>query len=279
MLESVWLTAVSSALPQLGDLWLISWDSRALALGVVTRVTPNFVTCWPVTLVDNQVFARALLVEASPLGVPLLVWPTRETGLGLHMLHRRFGQLLSRATIVLVDAALEDGDELPLPLAPRTIDGDEAEQASDRMVELWQDICLNIWPTAVPGQTALNAAAIRRAGMQASDLAEALAVPLPTAVSLLRGEHFPTAEELAQLADLLETDVQGLLETGEGTQDETLLLPELKDLYLALARARGISEAAARDLVRSDFALAARSDGDPLERVKAILERLSQRGA
>lgn len=271
-----WLNPDSPARPQLGELWLTSWDGAALSMGVVTRVAPTFVLCWPVTLQNSPVFAPALLIDRSPLGVPLLVWPTRETGLGMHMLHRRFGQLMSPTTMNLVESALGDEakGELPLPLADHTVEGDEAERASDEMLDTWESICLNVWPKAVLGESVFNESTLKAIGIPASDIADVLGVSLPTAVSLIRGEHVPTAEQVEALAMMLDADPRSLLDSGEGEVVRTLLNPQFKDGLLRLVENRRISEASARDLVRSEVALAARSDGDAASRVWSIIDRL-----
>ena len=200
--QALWAGGGLTPRPEVGDLWLISWDGVALALGVVSRVASSFVLCWPVTLTDAEVFAPALTVDSSPLEVPVLVWPTRETGVGTHMLHRRFGQLLTAKTIALVDVALdeESGGVFPLPLTQQTIEGEAAELASDSMLDLWEGICLNVWPEAVPGESPFSVSVMRTAGLQVADLADTLGVPLPVAVSLMRGENIPTIEQVEAVA-------------------------------------------------------------------------------
>ncbi len=277
--EDRWILADAASQAQIGELWLISWDGEALALGVISRRSAGFVACWPVTFADAPVFAPALVIEDSPLGVPVLVWPTRETGLGMHMLHRRFGQVISRTTMAVVDRAMDDdGGEFPLALAAPTVEGEAAEQASDEMLDLWESICLNTWPTAVRGRTPFRASALQAAGMQASEIAAALAVPLPAAASLIRGELIPTADQVETLALALGVDPESILESGEDGQAQVLLAPEFKEGFLQLARSRAISEAEARDLVRAEFALAARSAGDTSARARSVIERLLQSG-
>jgi hypothetical protein len=273
-----WLGHSPVTSPAVGELWLLSWDGVALGLGLVSRTAPDFILCWPVTFRDVPVFAPAVVVDESPLDVSLVAWPTRETGVGIHLLHRQFGQLLSKVTLSLVEKALADEPtaELPLPLADQNVDGDAAERASDEMLDHWEAICMNVWPAATPGVSPLSSSAIQESGMEVGDIAAVLTLSLPTAVSLVRGEYAPTVEQVEMLSQALDADPQSFLEHGDGESTKLLQVPGMKDGLVRLAHIRSISESEARELVRADFALAARSDGDASSRLRSIIDRLLQ---
>lgn len=267
-----WLRSASGD-PQIGDLWLLSWDMRALGLVVVSGVAPTFILGWPVTLAGDRTFPPAIRVEGSPLG-EIAVWPSRETGVGNHLLHRRFGTALSARTMHLLAVAFEDGTEPVLPFATSDMDLEEREAASDQMVDAWEAINLNVWPVPRPGITPLDADVLRAAGTRVGDLAEILSTSVPAAVSLYNGESVPTLSELEILVAALGVPTEQLLRSQPDAETVAMLAPDIKDDLVEISRRRAIGEEAARDLVRSQFALAARSDGDPRSRLDAAIQRV-----
>ncbi|MFV4914598.1 hypothetical protein PFZ49_13935 [Microbacterium lacticum] len=268
----VWLRSASGD-PQIGDLWLLSWDTQALGLVVVSGVAPTFILGWPVTLSGDPTFPPATRVEGSPIG-EIAVWPSRETGVGNHLLHRRFGTALSARTMHLLADAFEDGTEPVLPFATSTIGLDEREVASDQMVDSWEAINLNVWPTPRPGITPLDADVLRATGTLVSDLADILSTSVPAAVSLYNGELAPTPPELEIIVAALGVPTEHLLRSQPDGESVAMLAPDIKDDLVEISRRRAIGEGAARDLVRSQFALAARSDGDARSRLDAAIQRV-----
>lgn len=271
--SSLWVAGVSGA-PAVGDLWLLSWDGVALELAVISAVTPSFVLVWPVTLPSVPSFPPAVVAAENPLGVPLHLWPTRETGIGLHLLHRRFGSVLTARTMRLVGDELDIGESSLLPLAALNVEAAAIEAASDALVDRWEAICLHTWPARQIGITALDPRVLGQAGLEVGDLADALGIALPEAVSIVRGEIAPTAEHLAVLTTRLGVDPEQLLQEEFDAAARLLLSPSVKDEILQIAQGHGTDEAGARSLIRSEFALAARSTGDPQARLAAAIHRL-----
>lgn len=268
----VWLHSASGD-PQIGDLWLLSWDSRALGLVVVSGVAPTFILGWPVTLSGDRSFPPAIRIETSPLG-EIAVWPSRETGVGNHLLHRRFGTALSARTMHLLADAFEDGTEPVLPFVTSDIGLEEREAASDQMIDSWGAINLNVWPTPRPGITPLDADILRATGTLVGDLAEILSTSVPAAVSLYNGESAPTPSELEIIAAALGVPNDQLLRSQPDGESVAMLAPDIKDDLVEISRRRAIGEDVARELVRSQFALAARSDGDARSRLDAAIQRV-----
>lgn len=268
----VWLHSTSGD-PQIGDLWLLSWDTRALGLVVVSGVAPTFILGWPVTLSGDRTFPPAIRVEGSPLG-EIAVWPSRETGVGKHLLHRRFGTALSARTMHLLADAFENGTEPVLPFATSDVGPEEREAASDQMVDSWEAINLNVWPTPRPGITPLDADVLRATGTLVGDLAEILSTSVPAAVSLYNGESVPTPSDLEIIAAALGVPTVQLLRSQPDGETVAMLAPDIKDNLVEIGRRRAIGEDMARDLVRSQFALAARSDGDARSRLDAAIQRV-----
>lgn len=267
-----WLSHAGDGV-SVGQLWLLSWNGEALALGVIAGVTDTFVLVWPATPPSEPSFPPALTAPSSPLGIEISVWPTRETGVGRHLLHRNFGALLLPAAVRAVEKALEGGGPLPLDWATPNIGTTELESASDAMVDRWEAICLNVWPEPRVGFSPLDSGALRSLDIEVGDISRLLNVGTSDAVILYSGEAVPTDQQLRFIADWADVDPSALLATGGDEATTALLSPSVKDDLLAIATTYGVSEAEARALVQREFALAARSDGTVLARLDAAIHR------
>jgi hypothetical protein len=263
--------------PQIGDLWLLSWNGDVLGLALVSGVGDGYLLVWPVTLQSDLAFRPAVEVPDSPLGTPLFVWPTRETGIGAHVLHRRFGTLLPEHVMALVAEAAEQGLEGPLRYAPDGPRHPAIDAADDAMVDRWESICLNIWPHPRPGSAPLNRRLLRTRGLRPSDLAEALGVTTPDAVALYSGEQSPDKAQIAALESHFRIPAEELLDPLTDEAARELLSPVWKDDILAVGRHYGEDESAARDHLRQEYALAARATGGRTDRMRAAVHRLLER--
>ena len=146
-----------------GDLWVLSWDGTYRGLVCVAAVKDGYILGWPVTLADQPAFAPALVVARSPLNSPVNLWPTRETGLGMHLLHKPLGKLLDPEAIQPLSWALEDGEDPGLPFASGSA-ADPANAAADEaMVERWETLCFHTWPESTSPQY-LSETKVKRAG-------------------------------------------------------------------------------------------------------------------
>jgi transcriptional regulator with XRE-family HTH domain len=270
--QTAW-EGVSPDRAEVGDLWLLSWNDEALALAVISGVATTFVLAWPVTLGTSVVFAPALDIQQSPLGVPVLAWPTRETGIGMHLLHRRLGRLMSQSTMAQVLDGLESGEQIPLPLAGPLMNNDLAEKASDAMVDLWATINLNTWPWPEPGVTPFSQAALQE-NLSVTDLQKILGISLPAAAGYFSGELLPSIEQVDAVAEALGTQSPSLLEVTEDEASLLLIEPRFKEPILEAARAQAITELESRNRSRTEFALAARSDGLAETRLSAAIDRV-----
>lgn len=276
--ESTWSTGKSD-LPLVGDLWLLSWNGEALGLAVVSGVAESFVLAWPATLPEEPAFPPAVSLPTSVLDRPLNVWPSRETGVGNHLLHRNFGPAMSERTMAAVAAAFEDGTTVPLEFAIPNIGDAEREAASDLMVDRWDAICFNVWPNAHAGHSPFNSEALRSLEVQVSELRSALSLSVPDAVSMYSGETVPTAEQVLRLAAHAGVEASSLLTSHADELTRELQSPRIKNDVLNVAARCHVDEGSARDLVRSEFALAARSDGTVHSRLEAAVHRLLTRGS
>jgi hypothetical protein len=257
-----------------GDLWLLSWDGVGMGLGVVSVRLPGYVLAWPVTLSTEPSHAPAIGIGLSPLGVPVSVWPTRETGVGDALLHRRFGRLLVPQLMAAIADAIDEGDQPPLPFQPASPDPTAQRAQDDDMIDQWEAICLTQWPGPSTSTLRLDrdAASVHR--LTPGRLSELLDIDTNRAVALQLGEiplEPGQAETIATELGVAEADLMTPTREAAST---ALVDPVWKDDILELIARRRISEAAARDLVANEFALAARSSGSSESRLRAAFARL-----
>lgn len=274
--ETAWAGQDADRL-RVGDLWLLSWDQEAVGLAVVSGIASTFAIVWPVSLPQDPIFPPAMSIPESPLGVPLAVWPTRETGVGSHLFHRRYGALLTDRAMASTEAYLAgEAEETPFAFAEPNVDVGDYEAASDELIDRWEAICLNTWPESELGASPLSREALMRAGVDVERLAAMTSTSAPEAVAMFRGEVIPSAGTISQLAHELGIEPEELIESsGFG---RVLASPQFKDELVNAARALSIGELELRDLVRTDLALAARSDGDTAARVRAVIDRVVAAG-
>lgn len=272
--KELWLEGVAGPV-QVGDLWLLSWDRDGLGLLVVTRVDESFVLGWPATLPSDPAYSPAVPV-LSPFGDEIYIWPTRETGVGLHLLHRRYGSLVEPSQVNRIKDIIDD-DEPRIEFAPDADDADMAMEHSERMLEQWESICFNEWPQVVPGETPLNHHVLQAHNVLPSTLGHILQVPTLEASSIYKGTRIPTAEQLALVSQKLQVDIETLASPPLGEGAKTLMMPMWKEQLLEAAESRGVSEPEARRGVQDEFALAARSNQSIEDRMHAALARFGER--
>lgn len=256
---------------QAGDLWSLSWDGEELGRGVVARVAPTFVIMWPVTTRDEGWFAPAIQIGQHE-SESLAAWPTRETGVGLHLLDRYLGEGVKARAIPLIESALETDAELPLPVVDE-LPPDDVEDVSDSMIDKWAAICHQVWPA--DRDLRLRTDLMAAAGIVPSTLATDLDLSVPEAVAIWKREVALSEEQVAALStrhavspDMVAGDV-GAFELFPG-----LIHPRIKRDVLEIAERYGLDEGHARNRVRDEFALAARSDNGPDGRLQAAIQRL-----
>ena len=117
------------------------WWSYRFLRSVKKRWTGYSVQCeFLAALPGEPSFPPAIEIPTTPLSQPLNVWPSRETGIGMHLLHRSFGQAISERTMVATASALEGAGEMPLSFASPNVDEPGREASSDALVDQWESI-------------------------------------------------------------------------------------------------------------------------------------------
>lgn len=261
--------------PEIGDLWLLSWNYEVLGLIVLSGIADDFVIGWPVTLPSEPAFSPAFFAD-SLIGKGLGVWPTRETGVGMHLLHRRFGKLLAPQLMSELGRAIDNDDDPSIDFAPTASDPSEEIEFNDQMIEHWESICFNQWPVPNAEMYPLNQQVLIDANIKPSDLAAALDISQFEATTLHRGTRNPTGEQLDVLAETTGIDAQVLASPGRDEGAQLLTHPAWKVNVIEAGMKRSVSEAQARLGIQEQFAVAARFRGSRDERMKSAIDRFMQ---
>lgn len=270
--SDVWVGS-SGPRPAVGELWLLSWNGERLGLALVSGISNGFAMVWPATLPSEPAFPPALALANSPLDIALNIWPTRETGVGFHLFDRHFGGVLSRVSMGEISEAVDEGRTPSLPFVNMDFDPQQAENESDRMIDHWEDICLNVWPETVAGRSPFASAALDRANLGIQRIQELLSIDIPQAIALYRGELLPTRLQVEALSVDSGLDADRLLlSIDDGVR--LINSPIYKRRFVELVSRLNLDERELRDLARQDLGLAARSDGDLANRLLAVLDRL-----
>ncbi|MDR3202672.1 MAG: hypothetical protein LBT54_06035 [Bifidobacteriaceae bacterium] len=262
-----------------GDIWLMSWDGRALGLGVIAGFGSDFIHMWPVTLPGELAFRPAVVAPDSPFGVPLTVWPSRETPMGYHLLHRGFGHVLPANAMALIEDAVEDGAAIldPHRYAPDRIDTRECEAADGEMLNQWDAIFWNVWPPSAVGSMPFNIGLLRERGFAPGRIAAVLGVDTSMVLGLVEQTEYPSAEQVQAIAAAAGVaEPIDLLSPVSNEGVFAQLSPTLKDEVLRVGRHLNLHEAKARDAILSEFALAARAENQE-GRARGAIGRLLAR--
>lgn len=274
--HELWDRGAQSEQVRAGDLWILSWDGKIIGLAVIAAARHGFVLAWPVTLPGEASFAPGLVIEESPLGVPVTLWVTRETGIGSHLLDRSLGQLLPPNRIRPLSFALDEGEAPDLVFAPGSA-RDPANTEADRlMVDHWTELCFNAGG-AEEGPF-LDSAKVQQAGANSRIVGEILGLGLPELRSLLTGVVAITAEQLSVIAESLGVEGESLV--GADPLAEVAIdiaSPRYKRDIMARTESTGHGEADIRRFARREFPLAARNDSEALRETK-LRDAISRAG-
>jgi hypothetical protein len=242
-----------------GDLWSLSWDGFYLGLALVAAVKSTFVLAWPVSGNDEIVFAPALALPGRSSRFASYVWPTRETGLALDLLHCAVGPGLPADRIPAIAWALEDGTDPGLPFASGGATDPENVLADESMIDRWTALCYHAWPPEE--RSYFSSLAFQHLGGTARSAADALEIDATELRELWRGLTPPSEEAAARLAESVGSPLEAVLGPDPlGKVVARLANPAFKLQLLEAAASRGLSEGEVRDAVRTEYALAARDD-------------------
>ncbi|WP_284251866.1 hypothetical protein [Litorihabitans aurantiacus] len=258
-----------------GDLWLLSWDNLARGLGLVTAHFDEYTLVWPISLPSDPVAPPAIEIRQTPLGIPLYAWPSRETGISTALFDRPLGPLLNKSLVDATATAFDDGTPPPIPFTPEpTAEGRPAAKEYSRLlVDIWATLGDIQWPT-FGTEARLNPDTLRAAGIKPSTLAHVLGMQTAAAVQAFRGESPVTSDQAESLAQVTGLDTRQLITTDSFEVSLRLLKPQYKNQLRQVSLQLRVDESRARDIVASEFELAARSNGTIDSRLNGVFARL-----
>lgn len=255
----LWDEGTGATTPQRGELWVLSWDTDVVGLALIASAREDFVLAWPVSLPGEASFAPGRVVDQSPLDVPVTLWPTRETGIGLHLLDRSLGRLLDVEFMRSVMRALDDESEPPLRAAAGSAD-DPRNSAADRaLIEHWTELCFH--NAGVGVENFLDRDQVQAAGGSARTAADVLGLAPPQLGPIWDGVVPVADEQLSLLAETLDVEGAALLRSDPlASVVMRLASPRFKPAIKDKMTSTGWSESTVRNAVRSEYTLAARDD-------------------
>ncbi len=260
-----------------GELWTLSWDATTLGHAMISAVKQDYVLAWPVTMPGEVSFRPGILID-SPLGYPVTAWPTRETGIGNHLLGEAVGDLLSVETVRSISSSL-DSDEEPSEVIWVEGWGTEFEEA--QFASRWTDICLHTGRED-DSQRFLSEPRLRAIGGKAATVQAVLQLDPEQTRSAWLGETPLDPDQVASLARALDAEPEDFLgpDPAIGLWLE-LAKPTFKRDVLETAASAALPEAEVRLVASRDaYALAARDDSTARthQKLRDALRRIA-RGA
>lgn len=266
----------SQPAPEVGQLWLFSWDNNSWAMGIISSVYAGYIRALPVTLLPPAQEEMLTLAFTVPsIRGDLALWPLAETGLGTFLLTRCLGAALSERQINLIRGFVYDGHEAPLPLSHPALVGQSPRAAET--LKLFQRLCFIQWPDLVPGDAVLDQQAFRDRNIQPQDISSLLGLSTGSTLALWTGKAGLTAEYATILSSTYGLSFAEMSRVPEGAEMLQLQLPTFKAQIVHLAELLHSDERSSRNAVRAEFALAARATGENKTidyRLRSALNRL-----
>lgn len=264
--------------PHCGDLWTLTWDGSTLAHVMVSAVKPDHVLAWPVTMPGQASFRPGIILD-SPLGCQVTAWPTRETGIGNHLLGQRLGGLLPAATVRSISWALDEDED---PEEVQWAEDWGSEDDEEAFAAHWTELCFHTGRTD-DDECFLSETKARAVGGRATVLATVLALDPEETRSAWLGERPLTPEQVLALAKALDAEPAELLgpDPAYGLWLR-LAEPIFKKRVVETATEAGLTETQVRLFASRDaYVLAARDDGSARTQQKLLdaLRRIASAGS
>jgi hypothetical protein len=256
--------------PAPGQLWLLSWDGEAPVAAVLTVVRDDYVLAMPVSFEQADAGSEEALTGPERLGAQLVIWYRLETGLGAFLLHRYIGVAATDGEVLALRRGTR-GESVPQFDAGHTSN----LEALRTLATTFTRLCHIEWPSETEGDVVLDRDTLAAAGINARIFAERTGLPTATALSLWTGETTLTPEQARLVTDTFANTVDHALAVPKDWITESLRDPRVKDGVLQVAAHTGAGERAARDLIRSNFALAARTPSVADRRRTAIRDAIA----
>jgi hypothetical protein len=241
--------------PEPGELWLLGWDRETPAAAMITAVREGYVLAMPVTFDPAEAGGNEVVIDADLLGIPTVVWNRAETGLGTFLLRRRVGAMVPNSYIQPLRQSFFSGTP-----EPRFVHGTgDATARFTTLATEFAALCFVEWPSASNGDQVLDIDVLENAGVDARKFADRTGFDPPSVLALWSQERIRPEQLDAVRAALGDLAAEAIVAPGDVVITE-LQRPRWKDSIIQIAHHRHLDERAARELVRTDVALAARTD-------------------
>jgi hypothetical protein len=257
-----WQQGVTGS-PQVGDLWVVSWDDVDLGLVLIAAIRPSHVLVWPVTATEPEPSAPCFRPKADWLHTELYAWPEAEAGVSKALLSRRLGPCLDDRAMRQIHGAVFDGEALTeIELAPER-DDPVAEDALASVCQFVGELSDIEWTAPAVGRSPIDTIWAEEHEVTPRLLFEAWGGPEPVARELASGRRMVPERLLNWLVQQFEVTETEPLGWISGPHVDALDDPERKAKVLSLARQRDTGEAEVRALAWEYAQRAARQGGGP----------------
>jgi hypothetical protein len=241
--------------PGSGQLWRISWSNLPPRLAVIAYSDAAYVHVLPVTLDLSKRVDAAVVVESTPLGIPLVVWPQLRTGLGDFVLAEFLGNLYEPFEVVKLIKTSRQITLQHLDLVNQGISAVEVESRRDYRDGLAREfarLCDSDWHRAGSsgeGDYFISSEIASSLGFTMTGLAELLGVGKSEGYSIFRSERPIPLERLQSLEHALRDNFEKVVvERPLDVEARTAL--DSPDLRRAIERAAVETDVAEDELRR-----------------------------
>lgn len=265
-----WLTAPAVE-PSPGELWLLSWNNEEPVAALVTAAREDYVLAMPVTFNLDEAGPDEVVLEADVLGLPAVIWNRAETGLGTFLLQRRVAVAVAAPQLQSIRRSAANGVPDPALLHGDADSASTFESVAARFAEL----CFVEWPAVQSGERILNTDVLAAAGIDAQTFAARTGFGPAPVLALWSGETIRPEQ-----VDAVNSALGQIAEAAVVVPDDFVIAelrrPQWKDSVARIAQHHHVDERAARELVRADVALAARTDSLSERRRTAVADAITR---
>ena len=257
------------------QLWLATTDT-AMQYVLITEVGADgrTITVLPMSNIPSEQTCDALVIEHTPMGVPMVVWPDFATQIPVRLLHKPMDEF-SESTLEAITQKLIDGVEIKQGQAPDELMNRPAireYQAMQSRMRKWHAMCDDL--PKLGGESDL--------GYQTDDALTRYSEALKTVL------HLSPAERLAVSRGKKLTEEQQRKMSKAGFGEQPRKEEVISDDYLIMAeqpRWRFVADAVAHvgdgdprvELARrAQFDLAARTSGHGEAAMKGAFEKAAE---
>lgn len=285
-----------NAIPQVGELWTLSWNNHECGKVVIGTVHDGYFTAFPVT--ESEIGGIPPAIQLDPIktgGSSLIMWTQLPTGIGMHLLSRKIRYALTKGQLELILT----GDPRARDITGISFDFSDGQAEISRglvhgLINQYSSLCYNEWPSDSYGEAVLDKEMLEELNCGPKDILwVGAALDADHATALFEGREFPNEAQAKLIATHFNVEnPSDLLRANESDFVDILITPDYKEKVHQLMLALNIDERQARSLwlrtaigsdvvypskVRSDFEVKLESAFKELLSGKQTISRPSSR--